>query len=118
MPATDQLTSPSGLLAPVKAAVWVHSWFSSTVAAAMGAIATEPASSSRMPTSALGFAYRMGLPMELFHWVVMPMYSPPSMRVSSTELTVVVNSTLLIGSDSFGLNPTRTASSLSPVISA
>ena len=56
LPATDQLTSPNGLLAPVKSASWIHSLFSSTVPAAMGSIATEPRSSSRMATSALGFA--------------------------------------------------------------
>ena len=91
-PSTDQLTSPNGLLVPVKSASWVQSSFSSTVAGAMEATATEPWSSSRMATRAPGFAYRMGLPTALFHWVDMPMYSPLSIRVSSTELTVVVNS--------------------------
>ena len=41
-PSTDQLTSPNGLLAPVKSASWAHSSFSSTVAAEMEATATEP----------------------------------------------------------------------------
>ena len=114
-PSTDQLTSPNGLLAWVNEAVSDHSWFSSIVAAAMDLIATEPASSSRIPTSALGFASPMARPRAFVHLVDMPMYSPPSIRVSSTELTVLVNSVCLITTCPC---PMRTASSRFPVISA